>query len=133
MSNFIDYSNRGRGNPSPQASIAHDNSTHPDDPFSETGASSNAPRSEVVPANNYSSPYADDDTSQGSYGNGRRNYGGHGGSHIETEHVHTMGDTAQPQYNDEAFFDPSFGGECSCVEIPEAVYLTRRCIHRLSR
>lgn len=106
MSNFIDYSNRGRGNPSPQASIAHDDSTHPDDPFSETGASSNAP-----PANNYSRPYAEDNSSQQSYGNGRRAYGGHGGGHIETEHVETMGDTARPQYNDEAFFDPSFGGE----------------------
>lgn len=111
MSNFIDYSSRNRGNPSPQASIAHDDSTRPDDPFSDRGTSINAPQSEITPAANpYGSPFAQN-SSQRSFGEGHH-YGGHGGEHIETEHVETMGDTARPQYNDDAFFDPSFGGEC---------------------
>lgn len=102
MSNFIDYSRRGRrGTPSPEASIANDNSTRQDDPFSDRGESE-APQSEIVAANPYGSPFAQ---------NHQAHHGGHGGEHIDVEHVHTMGETTQPQQDQEPFFDPSFPGE----------------------
>lgn len=115
MSNFIDYSARRgrRDTPSPEASIVHENSSNRDDPFSER--ESEAPQSEILAANPYSSPFAQNQAFQRDhYTDQGEHHGGHGGQHIDVEQVHTMGDTTHRGENPDAFFDPTFGGE-SCL------------------
>lgn len=108
MSNIIDYSGRRgrRDTSSPETSIANDNSTNREEPFSER--KSDAPQSEIVAA----SPFVQNQVIQRDhYADQPEHHGGHGGEHIDVEHVHTQSDTTHRGENPDAFFDPTFGGE----------------------